>query len=62
MNANSTISNLAVLDIEDYTVPFRPQTEEQLLDKIDHSLAQIKSGQVWDAEDVEEKMLKGLDE
>ena len=45
----------------DEPIPFKPQTEKQLLDRIDHSLAQIKSGQVWDAEAVEEEMLKGLD-
>lgn len=46
----------------DEPIPFKSQTEKQLLDRIDHSLAQIKTGQVWDAEDVEEELLRGLDE
>ena len=43
-------------------MPFQPQTEEQLLKRIDHSIEQIESGLVWDAEEVEEELLTGLDE
>lgn len=49
------------IDIEN-PIPFQPQTEEQLLKRIDHSIEQIESGLVWDAEEVEEELLKGLDE
>ncbi len=40
--------------------PFRPQTEEQLLARIDHSIAQIEAGLVTDSEEFEEEMLAGI--
>ena len=42
--------------------PFRPQTEEQLLARIDHSIAQIETGLVTDSEKFEEEMLAGIPE
>ena len=42
--------------------PFRPQTEEQLLARIDHSIAQIEAGLVTDSEKFEEEMLAGIPE
>ncbi len=42
--------------------PFQPQTEAQLLARIDHSLSQIETGEYADAEDVENELLAGLDE
>ena len=41
--------------------PFQPQTEEQLLDRIDHSLGQIDQGLFEAAEDVENEMLMGIE-
>ena len=41
-------------------VPFQPQTEAQLLARIDHSLAQIDAGEFSDAEDVENELLAGM--
>lgn len=41
--------------------PFQPQTEEQLLARIDHSLSQIDQGLYEDAEDVENEMLMGIE-
>ena len=41
--------------------PFQPQTEAQLLDRIDHSLAQIEAGEFTDAEDVENELLAEID-
>ena len=38
-------------------VPFQPQAEAQLLARIDHSLAQIGTGEFSDAEDVENELL-----
>ena len=43
-------------DNDDIT-PFQPQTEEQLLARIDRSLAQIEAGMYSDAEDVENELL-----
>lgn len=43
-------------------VPFQPQTEEQLLARIDHSLSQIESGEYSDAESVEQELLSGINE
>ena len=40
----------------------QPQTEAQLLARIDHSLSQIETGEYADAEDVENELLAGLDE
>ena len=37
--------------------PFQPQTEEQLMTRIDHSLSQIGQGLYEDAEDVENELL-----
>ena len=42
--------------------PFRPQTEEQLLTRIDHSIAQIDAGLVTDSEEFEKEMLAGIPE
>ncbi len=42
-------------------VPFTPQTEEQLLTRIDHSIGQIKSGNYQDAEEVENELLTGIE-
>ena len=42
--------------------PFQPQTENQLLARIDHSLAQIESGEFSDAEDVENELLAEMSE
>lgn len=41
--------------------PFQPQTEAQLLARIDHSLAQIDTGEFAAAEDVENELLAGID-
>jgi len=41
--------------------PFQPQTEAQLLARIDHSLEQIASGHFSDAEDVENELLSEID-
>lgn len=41
--------------------PFQPQTEAQLLSRIDHSLAQIESGQYSNSEDVENELLSEID-
>ena len=41
--------------------PFQPQTEEQLLARIDHSLSQIGQGLYEDAEDVENEMLTEIE-
>ncbi len=41
--------------------PFQPQTEAQLLARIDHSLAQIESGAFSDAEDAENELLAEID-
>ena len=46
---------------ENGIAPFQPQTEAQLLARIDHSLAQISTGEYSDAEDVENELLMGLD-
>ena len=40
---------------------FQPQTEEQLLARIDRSLEQISMGLYSDAETVEDELLNGLD-
>lgn len=42
--------------------PFQPQTEQQLFNRIDHSLAQIESGCYTDSEDFEEYALAGIPE
>ncbi len=42
--------------------PFQPQTEEQLFNRIDHSLAQIDRGNYTDSEQFEEEMLAGIPE
>ena len=41
--------------------PFCPQTEEQLLARIDHSLDQIEEGEFQDAEVVERELLMGIE-
>ena len=41
--------------------PFQPQTEAQLLARIDHSLAQIEQGEFMDAEEVENELLAEMD-
>ena len=41
--------------------PFQPQTERQLLARIDHSLDQIKQSLYEDAEDVESEMIMGIE-
>lgn len=41
--------------------PFQPQTEAQLLARIDHSLAQIEKGEFSDAEEVENELLAEID-
>ena len=41
--------------------PFQPQTEDQLLARIDHSLAQIENGQYSNAENVENELLARFD-
>ena len=41
--------------------PFQPQTEAQLLARIDHSLAQIESGEYSDSEEVENELLAEID-
>ena len=41
--------------------PFQPQTEEQLLARVDHSLSQIEQGLYEDAEDVENEMMMGYE-
>ena len=41
--------------------PFQPQTEAQLLARIDHSLAQIGTGEFSDAEEVENELLAEID-
>ena len=38
-------------------LPFQPQTGEQLLARIDHSLAQIDVGKFRNAEDIENELL-----
>ena len=40
--------------------PFRPQTEKQLLNRIDHSIAQIGKGAYTDSEEFEKEMLAGI--
>ena len=45
----------------DEVSPFQPQTEEQLLTRIDHSLSQIDQGLYEDAEDIENEMLMGIE-
>ena len=40
--------------------PFQPQTEEQLLARIDRSLEQISMGLYRDVESVEDELLNGL--
>jgi len=42
--------------------PFKPQTEEQLFARIDHSLGQIEAGLVTDSEEFEKEMLAGIPE
>ena len=54
-NGNDSIS-------ESTFAPFQPQTEEQLLKRIDHSLAQIDAGLYFDAEDVENELLAGIED
>lgn len=47
-------------DIEksnDTISPFQPQSEEQLLKRIDHSLSQIEAGKLTNAAEVEEELL-----
>ena len=41
--------------------PFQPQTEAQLLARIDHSLAQIESGQYSNSEEIENELLSEID-
>ena len=41
--------------------PFQPQTEAQLLARIDHSLTQIGKGKLSDAEEVENELLTEID-
>lgn len=42
-------------------VPFQPQTEAQLLARIDHSLTQIGTGEFSDAENVENELLAEIE-
>ena len=42
-------------------VLFQPQTEEQLLARIDHSLAQIDAGLYEDADDVVAELMAEID-
>ena len=51
-----------LVDKSDSYVPFRAQTEAQLINRIDHSLDQIKQGQYQDAEEFEEELFAELDE
>ena len=54
------LKNDGVID-EASPAPFQPQTEAQLFERIDHSLAQIKDGKFTDAEDVENELLAEID-
>ncbi|GEM_PF-1940984 len=47
--------------IKDTVAPFKAQSEAQLLDRIDHSLAQIEEGNYRNSEEVEEELLAGID-
>ena len=44
----------------DEVLPFQHQTEEQLIRRIDHSIAQIDDGLYSDTEDFEKEMLAGI--
>ena len=52
--------NMALNSAVDPT-PFQPQTEKQLLERIDHSLAQIDAGKYSDAEDFENELLTEIE-
>lgn len=43
------------------TVPFQPQSESQLLKRIDHSISQIKEGQYQEAEVAENEILEEIE-
>ena len=49
------------VDEGDDNIPFRAQTEEQLIARIDHSLEQIKKGQFQDSEEFEKELFAEID-
>ena len=68
LNAVQTVARAFIVNNRDYHsdertesfVPFKAQSEEQLLKRIDHSLKQIEEGNYQDAEEVEEELLAGI--
>ena len=48
-------------DNTDAIAPFQPQTEEQLLARIDHSISQIDPDSCEDLDDVVAEMMPGID-
>ena len=52
--------NSNMFESVDSVSPFEPQSEEQLLTRIDKSLSQIEEGQFQPSEEVEEELLKEL--
>ena len=49
------------MEAERDIIPFQQQTEEQLLKRVDHSIAQIGSDECDDLEDVVAEMMIGID-
>lgn len=73
LNAVQTVARAFIVNNHDYklasgsgsddtVVPFQAQSEAQLLERIDHSLSQIKEGNYRDSEEVEDELLAGIDE